>query len=114
MTTTVRDLKTFIDAVEFASDVDEWTPSPKQWKRIRTMINDLSEEPAVAPRPTYSAPEPIYPIPDMLPDVRLPVDTSHLPSVFNTQAPQSLPSGLVGGTPSARGNGGNYSSPFNG
>jgi hypothetical protein len=114
MTTTVRDLKTFIDAVEFASDVDEWTPSPKQWKRIRSMINELTEEPTAAPRPMYTAPEPTFPIPDTLPDMRLPVDTAHLPSVFNTQPPQSLPTGLLGGTPPARGNGGGYTSPFNG
>lgn len=42
---TIRDLQTFIDAVEFASDTEEWVPSARQWKRIRQMINDLEESP---------------------------------------------------------------------
>lgn len=42
-TTTIRDLQTFIDAVEFASDQEEWVPSARQWKRIRDMINSLEE-----------------------------------------------------------------------
>lgn len=46
---TVRDLQTFIEAVEFASDQDEWTPSPRQWKRIKEMIEVLEEAPPPAP-----------------------------------------------------------------
>ncbi len=44
---TIRDLQTFIDAVEFASDQEEWVPSAKQWKRIKDMINNLEAEPAI-------------------------------------------------------------------
>lgn len=48
---TVRDLKTFIEAVEFAADQADWVPSPRQWAKIRTMINDLEEAPQHAPQP---------------------------------------------------------------
>lgn len=40
---TAIELKTFIDAVEFASDAEEWVPSKRQWTRIRDMINRLEE-----------------------------------------------------------------------
>jgi hypothetical protein len=38
---TVSELKTFIEAVEFAADTEEWIPSKRQWLRIREMINVL-------------------------------------------------------------------------
>lgn len=50
-TYTINELKTFIEAVEFAADTDEWIPSARQWKRIRDMIDSLSEPVAVAPTP---------------------------------------------------------------
>lgn len=41
---TATELKTFIDAVEFAADTEEtWVPSTRQWIRIRDMINNLEE-----------------------------------------------------------------------
>lgn len=55
--TTVRDLKTFIDAVEFASDQEEWVPSARQWKRIRQMIEDLEEVVEKAPAPPAVYPQ---------------------------------------------------------
>mgnify|MGYP006055157819 CR=1 FL=1 len=42
---TVLELKTFIDAVEFAADTDEWVPSARQWHKIRGMINRLQDTP---------------------------------------------------------------------
>lgn len=49
-TVTAAELKTFIDAVEFAADSDEWIPSKRQWERIRGMIDRLE---VAAPIPTY-------------------------------------------------------------
>lgn len=49
---TIRELKTFIEAVEFAADSeDEWIPSKRQWIRIRSMIERLEETPATATTP---------------------------------------------------------------
>lgn len=48
-TYSITELKTFIDAVEFAADVEEWIPSARQWRRIREMINGLAPEPVAAP-----------------------------------------------------------------
>lgn len=56
-TVTARDLKTFIEAVEFATDTDEWVPSARQWKKIREMIDKLEEvAPAPARPPVQMAP----------------------------------------------------------
>lgn len=59
---TAVELKTFIDAVEFASDAEDWVPSKRQWVRIRDMINRLEETapPAVA---TAAAPQHYMQIP---------------------------------------------------
>lgn len=90
---TVRDLQTFIDAVEFASDQEEWVPSAKQWKRIRQMIDDLDEAPAPVPapvqQPVYHQPAPIHHAPSGFgqgpanPTYSAPVQTS-LPPLFGT------------------------------
>lgn len=48
---TVPELKTFIEAVEFAADTDEWIPSKRQWLKIREMINALVDTPQAAPAP---------------------------------------------------------------
>lgn len=56
----VRELQTFIEAVEFAADTDDWIPSPRQWKRIRQMIDSLelpSDRP-VAQQARQSPPQP--------------------------------------------------------
>ena len=44
-TITIHDLRTFIEAVEFASDSDEWIPTARQWKRIREMIDQVVDTP---------------------------------------------------------------------
>jgi hypothetical protein len=49
----VAELKTFIDAVEFASDADNWIPSQRQWERIRSMIDRLEDAPAPPPPARY-------------------------------------------------------------
>lgn len=46
---TAQELKTFIEAVEFAADQEDWVPSERQWRRIRTMIDRLEDTPAPAP-----------------------------------------------------------------
>lgn len=38
---TIKDLQTFIEAVEFAADTENWVPSERQWGRIRSMIDNL-------------------------------------------------------------------------
>lgn len=43
------ELKTFIEAVEFAADSDEWIPSKRQWERIRKMIDRLDVAPPGPP-----------------------------------------------------------------
>ena len=58
---TVSELKTFIEAVEFAADVEEWIPSERQWKRIRSMIDGLVDggkqvTTEVHPTPMYQPP----------------------------------------------------------
>lgn len=40
----VKELQTFIEAVEFAADIEDWIPSARQWKRIREMIDSLESE----------------------------------------------------------------------
>lgn len=67
-----KELKTFIEAVEFAADSDNWIPSERQWKRIRSMIDRLEEHqppslsnPTEAPM-TYAQPMPKAPEPVML------------------------------------------------
>lgn len=53
---TVRELQTFIEAVEFAADTDDWIPSERQWKRIRSMIDNLVEEAPANVKQTYADP----------------------------------------------------------
>lgn len=55
---TVRELQTFIEAVEFAADTDNWVPSERQWKRIRDMIDNLAD----LPMPQASAPRESAPV----------------------------------------------------
>jgi len=44
----VTQLKTFIEAVEFAADAENWVPSERQWRRIRNMIESLDDTPTAA------------------------------------------------------------------
>jgi hypothetical protein len=67
---TVSELKTFIDAVEFAADTDEWIPSKRQWLRIREMIDSLvPDAPPPAPPPQIMQ----LPIPQHLQQPQMPM-----------------------------------------
>lgn len=83
---TVRELQTFIEAVEFAADTDDWIPSERQWKRIRSMIDNLVEE---APRQTRSDPYPL-PAPAPMPAPDRPVMMA--PGGLGGRAPAPAPS----------------------
>jgi hypothetical protein len=56
---TISELKTFIEAVEFAADTEEWIPSKRQWLKIREMINALVEAPTPQP---VSLPQMMMPV----------------------------------------------------
>lgn len=61
----VKELQTFIEAVEFAADTEEWIPSARQWKRIRSMIDNLeTEAPAPARQQAVQPAAPVYRDPD--------------------------------------------------
>lgn len=96
---TVRDLQTFIDAVEFASDQEEWTPSPKQWKRIRDMINNLESASVAQPQPQVQYAQPVQP--HYQPPLQLaqPAPTFSGPSTLSGVTPSGAPFG--GGMPTA-------------
>ena len=49
--TTIATLKTFIEAVEFVADTDEWIPNARQWHKIRDMIYSLNDDPQPQPQP---------------------------------------------------------------
>lgn len=88
--TTIRDLQTFIDAVEFASDQEEWVPSAKQWRRIREMIDQLEEPPTQTAQP----PAPVY-----VQQAHPPMPPSFAaPSAFGGM-PANMPSGYPTGVP---------------
>lgn len=64
---TIRELQTFIEAVEFAADSDNWIPSERQWKRIRSMIDNLVDTTptrVAAPQPAPVYEQPRMPAPD--------------------------------------------------
>lgn len=48
MKATVEKLKSLIEAIDLMSEEEEWTPTAKQWKRIKQMIEELEEAPAPA------------------------------------------------------------------
>lgn len=105
---TIRDLQTFIDAVEFASDQEEWVPSPRQWKRIREMISKLEDAPAVVERPQLYSP--MAGVPQMAPHalhapMQAPASTQQIPpmpagpSAFVAPAVPAGPQYHFGGIP---------------
>ena len=51
----VTQLKTFIEAVEFAADAEDWVPNKRQWERIRDMIEQLEESAPAASSPAPQA-----------------------------------------------------------
>jgi len=85
---TVAELKTFIDAVEFATEIDdtvEWTPTPKQWKRIRAMIDNLEE--TVAPAVQHQ--------PQMMQVPQFPHPMQHIPMGMDAPGIPAGPSPLM-------------------
>lgn len=116
----VKELQTFIDAVEFASDTEEeWIPSARQWKRIRQMINDLEPEvpartQAVQPAPSgpvYRDPDrPVVMAPAGMPPpafTGMPAQTQLPPTFGNPHAP-----GVPARTPDIDTSAGGYKSSF--
>jgi hypothetical protein len=69
---TIRELQTFIEAVEFAADSENWIPSERQWKRIRAMIDSLVDTPAAkaatVAQPVAAAPAVYAPVIPPQPD----------------------------------------------
>lgn len=102
----VRELQTFIEAVEFAADTEDWVPSPRQWKRIRQMIDNLelpSDRPALQVQParqvqpqSYQPDTPVRMVPGGMPSPTYstpmqPMQQQPLPAPFaNPAAPGSL------------------------
>ncbi len=59
-TTTVQKLKSLIEAIDLMSEDEAWTPTSRQWTRIKEMIETLEEAPAVqAPAPVVYGRPPI-------------------------------------------------------
>lgn len=114
-TTTVSQLKTFIEAVEFLSDQPDWIPNPRQWQKIRTMIMTLEDQVAV-PGPR-SAPMQLIPsqvIPTQSPSQLMALPQSSM--VYGTPS-QNAPfaTGVPGQsvrTPNIDTSSGSYDSPF--
>lgn len=79
---TITELKTFIEAVEFAADVESWIPSERQWKRIRSMIDRLID---VVPQAVQSQPH------------QPPVQKAP-PQPFDSNNTRMAPGGLGSGT----------------
>jgi hypothetical protein len=46
---TIAKLKALLEAIDLMSEDDDWTPTARQWKRIRDIIDALDEEPEPAP-----------------------------------------------------------------
>lgn len=96
---TAVELKTFIDAVEFAADAENWVPSPRQWTRIRDMIDRL-EETATTPAAIAQAPQHYMQIPTADAQISYGPRGMGVPQGGMMQ-PQGLPQGVpfAGSTP---------------
>lgn len=116
----VKELQTFIEAVEFAADTEEWIPSARQWKRIRQMIDNLeTEAPAPVrqqavqqpPAQVYRDPDrPVMMAPPGMPPpafAGMPAQSALPPTFANPNAP-----GVPARTPDIDTSTGGYSSAF--
>lgn len=116
----VKELQTFIEAVEFASDTEEWIPSARQWKRIRQMIDNLENE---VPLPQQAVQHKVESVaryrdqdrPVMMAPAGMPPPTfagmptpSHLPPTFGTPHTPGVPTK----TPDIDTSTGGYNSTF--
>lgn len=93
-TVSAAELKTFIDAVEFAADSDDWIPSKRQWERIRGMIERLDVTP---PGPPAYAP----PVMMALPQAPVDYGPSRMSGGMMPPQHQGIPQGvpIAGGNP---------------
>lgn len=115
--TTISELRTFIEAVEFASEQeDAWVPNARQWSRIRDMIFSIEE--AVSPPPPVQMMRPVYQeltnswIP--APVEQVPMQTMPLPvsSIAPRHPPVTPPVFANPRTPDIDTSNGQYTSPF--
>lgn len=119
----VKELQTFIEAVEFAADTEEWIPSARQWKRIRSMIDNLESEAPTHPQLVQQLQQPVQqaavyrdpnqPVrmapPGMPPPAFVTAPTpSHLPPTFGNP---NMP-GAPAKTPDIDTSAGGYNSTF--
>lgn len=116
---TIAELKTFIEAVEFAADVEEWMPSARQWTRIRSMIDRLQEAAPARPAPVEPFRQPQFegsptmalPMPSDAGQHRAP--SSLLPSPVNLPGPFMQSGGAPVRAPDVdTSNGTPYKTPF--
>lgn len=121
---TISELRTFIEAVEFASEQEQgWVPNARQWARIREMIFNLEAEPAMPVR-TYEyaqqmvppMPPVMYerePMPATLPSVAaFPAGPAALPAIAPRHPPVASPSFTTPRTPDIDTSNGQYTSSF--
>lgn len=118
----VEKLQSFIEAVIFAADLedpDAWVPTPRQWKKIREMIDNLEAASPVSHQPVQYAPmgmpqaEPQYSHPPRMAgpsamDAPMYRPTAQLPS----DVPMATGSSLAVRTPDIDTLNGNYASSF--
>lgn len=62
--TTPTQLKSLVEALDLMHEEDEWTPTPKQWNRIKEMIESLEERGPVAVHQNPAIPTPRAPGPN--------------------------------------------------
>lgn len=112
----VKELQTFIDAVEFAADTENWIPSARQWKRIRQMIDNLeipNDRPVIQQARSQPQAEPSWTSRD--PTVPVVMAPSGMPTTaFRApQPPTSLPQSFASPkTPDIDTSTGEYNSTF--
>lgn len=100
----VKEFKAMIHGMDLLGG-DEWAPNIEQWKRIRTMISNLEDEPAVVVTGPTSVPAmssaPTRPVsvpsveqPTAVPSSHNPLENDN-PGFMAPAPPSSIPSGPV-------------------